>query len=366
MYVNLKPDTWSASRRAGNSSATTRIRSTTRATRTSCSADGEAADTPVLDGRGRAASRHRCVDYRSSAPQGLFNGHLTAANSDVRVGDNSKRHGSRWGGLIAWWQGAFGQLGESEPQQRDLLELDRPDAPATPLPPDRPAGAAPERIEDAAQEFLTDWLVRRQYQQALDMLSPRAYACVNLTDDARGVALDTAAARRELLKLMEYANHKLGSRTSLSSAMIAVTQSDPKRPIVDHAFRRSSADATTETEARAHLRPERAGDGAGISGVVFQFRIAGGGGRSVAREGGRKIVPTSLDPVGRNPGHLSKSRDSNCTPRSAATAHPARLSREPLLLPQPWISSPLFPDPGRGRLAGQDKEVLQIVIPTGE
>ena len=32
------------------------------------------------------------VDYRSSkSPQALFNGHLTAANSDVRAGDNPRR-----------------------------------------------------------------------------------------------------------------------------------------------------------------------------------------------------------------------------------------------------------------------------------
>src|SRR5262249_42759488 len=39
------------------------------------------------------------VDYRSSrGPVALFNGHLTAANSDVRAGDNYKRHASRWVG----------------------------------------------------------------------------------------------------------------------------------------------------------------------------------------------------------------------------------------------------------------------------
>ena len=33
------------------------------------------------------------VDYRTSkAPQSLFNGHLTSSNSDVRAGDNARRH----------------------------------------------------------------------------------------------------------------------------------------------------------------------------------------------------------------------------------------------------------------------------------
>ena len=40
------------------------------------------------------------VDYRSSGfPLALFNGHLSASNSDVRAGDNYDRHTNRWTGL---------------------------------------------------------------------------------------------------------------------------------------------------------------------------------------------------------------------------------------------------------------------------
>jgi hypothetical protein len=237
------------------------------------------------------------VDYRSSkSPQGLFNGHLTAANSDIRVGDNPNRHRTRWVGLVAWWQDAFGRLPESQPEQRDLLDLDRPDAPATPLPPDRPAGSAPERIEDAAQEFLTDWLVRRQYEQALEVLSPRAYACVNVNDNTEGVALDAAAARRELRRLMEYATGKLGARTNLTSAIIAFTPRDPRRVIVDHPFRRDFLlTPLTEAEARPYFCDKTTAPSTGgeYFGVVFQFRVSGGGvlGLLWTREAGRwKLV----------------------------------------------------------------------------
>ncbi len=49
------------------------------------------------------------VDYRSSRiPQGLFNGHLTAANSDVRAGNNTQVHLQRWQGLMDWWRSLFG------------------------------------------------------------------------------------------------------------------------------------------------------------------------------------------------------------------------------------------------------------------
>ena len=52
------------------------------------------------------------VDYRSSGfPKGLVNGHLSAANSDVRAGNNLDRHDGRWSGLNGWWRDVFGQLG---------------------------------------------------------------------------------------------------------------------------------------------------------------------------------------------------------------------------------------------------------------
>ena len=52
------------------------------------------------------------VDYRSSGfPKALVNGHLSAANSDVRAGNNLARHDGRWSGLNGWWRDVFGQLG---------------------------------------------------------------------------------------------------------------------------------------------------------------------------------------------------------------------------------------------------------------
>ena len=49
------------------------------------------------------------VDYRSSAfPLVMFNGHLTASNSDIRAGNNYDRHTGRWSGFPNWWRGFFG------------------------------------------------------------------------------------------------------------------------------------------------------------------------------------------------------------------------------------------------------------------
>jgi hypothetical protein len=218
------------------------------------------------------------VDYRASkTPQSMFNGHLTSANSDIRVGENSTKHGARWTGLVTWWQ-AFGRLAEAVPDQPDLLNLDRPDAP-TPLPPDRASGASPDRVEDAVQEFLTDWLVRRQYDQALQSLSPRAYACLNLNEEVRGQALDAAGARRELRRIMEYASNRMGSHTNLTSAVAAFTPRDPKRVAIDHAFRKEFLlTPLTEAQARPYLcdGATAAPTGGEYMGAVFQFRITGG------------------------------------------------------------------------------------------
>jgi hypothetical protein len=219
------------------------------------------------------------VDYRASkTPQSMFNGHLTAANSDIRVGENADRHGVRWTGLITWWQ-SFGRLAEALPDQPDLLNFDRPDAPSTPLPPDRPAGAAPDRVEDAVQEFLTDWLVRHQYEQALQFLSPRAYACLTLDDEAQGRVLDAASSRRELRRIMEYSADKLGTYSNLTSAVVAVTPRDPKRVVLEQAFRREfMLTPLTEAQARPYLCDAATATSTGgeYVGAVFQFRVAGG------------------------------------------------------------------------------------------
>ena len=124
----------------------------------------------------------------------MFNGHLTASNSDIRVGDNPSEHDGRWPGSSPGGR-RLGSLEGAAPSA-DLLNPDRPVAP-TPLPPDRPSGASPD-VEDAAQEFLTDWLVRRKYDQALEFLSPHAYACLNSTKMRAARSSTPPAARREL------------------------------------------------------------------------------------------------------------------------------------------------------------------------
>ena len=62
------------------------------------------------------------VDYRSSVfPVSLFNGHLSAANSDVRAGDNAERHAGRWSGFQNWWRSFFGSNLERTPAEETTI-----------------------------------------------------------------------------------------------------------------------------------------------------------------------------------------------------------------------------------------------------
>jgi hypothetical protein len=178
------------------------------------------------------------VDYRSSSsPQALFNGHLTSSNSDVRAGDNHERHNGRWVGLTNWWQELFGQIPMRSSQTLDLLARNFEELP-TPLPPDRPFGAAPEELHDAAQEFLTDWLVREKLDEAMRFFSRRAIACINIDESSRAELLSVDEAVVEMREIMRAALDELPDRDNLTEAIDAVPARDEEQQsrIVSHLF----------------------------------------------------------------------------------------------------------------------------------
>ena len=123
---------------------------------------------------GRPAARDVDVDYRASkAPRSLFNGHLTSSNSDVRAGDNARRHDRRWNGFVNWWSDVFGGVRFEDRADGGAGPFGAaPTRPPTPLPPNRPANASIPEVADAVQEFLTDWLIRRNYREPASFLAP--------------------------------------------------------------------------------------------------------------------------------------------------------------------------------------------------
>jgi hypothetical protein len=161
------------------------------------------------------------VDYRSSKlPAAMWNGHLSAANSDVRAGNNYERHNHRWAGLINWWSALFGNLREQGKQEDEMLAKEPPE-PATPLPPNRPPGAQIAEVWEATQEMLTDWLVRRN-GEAQEFVSDQALACARLEDGTDPRTLTAAEARRRLQEIMKVVSDKAGHVDNLTQTIEAV------------------------------------------------------------------------------------------------------------------------------------------------
>ncbi|HNR40515.1 MAG TPA: hypothetical protein PKN61_15875 [Acidobacteriota bacterium] len=149
------------------------------------------------------------VDYRSSKiPAAIFNGHTSSANSDVRAGDNVDRHNGRWSGLADWWRNLFG-----------LPLVKTKEAPAAaeehviPLAPRSGRG----KIQEAVQNFLTEWLVEQRPELAMAYLSHRAYGCV--PPEEPGQPVDQGMAPVRILMSMAEANRILGRPARLADVV---------------------------------------------------------------------------------------------------------------------------------------------------
>ena len=189
------------------------------------------------------------VDYRASrAPGSLFNGHLTSSNSDVRSGDNARRHDRRWSGFANWWSDVFGgvRFGQQS-DEGDGPFGGAPTRPPSPVPPNRAATAPIPEVADAVQEFLTDWLIRRNYQEAVSFLAPDVLRCV-----ADSMELNPKTSperlRRASLQLLEKTADEWGRPTSLSMAMNPVIPWSPAVRIVKHAFEQDFTVVEAPTE----------------------------------------------------------------------------------------------------------------------
>ena len=189
------------------------------------------------------------VDYRASkVPQSLFNGHLTASNSDVRSGDNARRHDRRWSGFATWWSDVFSavRFGDNSDEGAGPF-AGAPTRPPTPVPPNRAANASISDVADAAQEFLTDWIIRRNYQESVSFLAPDILRCV-----ADSMEMNPKASperlRQASLQLLEKTANLWGRPTSLSQAMNPVVPWSPAVRIVKHAFEQDFTIVEAPTE----------------------------------------------------------------------------------------------------------------------
>ena len=91
-------------------------------------------------------------------------------------------------------------------------------------------------VYEATQEFLTDWLVRQDVDEALEFLSDQSLACLNTDDDPDDEVLRADQARRLMKELMEALNDEMGDRDNLAEAIEAVMPVTPTVRMVQHAY----------------------------------------------------------------------------------------------------------------------------------
>jgi hypothetical protein len=171
------------------------------------------------------------VDYKSSGIAGLWNGHLTAANSDVRARGNYPTHLRRWRGLVDWWRPNVPDLIEEfrQNQMRPLSSqfvtaANSPDAPEA------------EIVAKTADEFFRLWLVQRDRRRAANFIGKRFRVC---TSSGRPDPELEARTKVKAFSLMEAANRNLGRRRSIGAAIRSFESVDDGERLIDHSERAS-------------------------------------------------------------------------------------------------------------------------------
>src|SRR6516164_2214363 len=162
------------------------------------------------------------VDYRSSTfPKALFDGHLTAGNSDVRAGGNLATHDNRWEGLNGWWRQVFGfSLGSSAKPSKDATTGR---APAIPV---NPRLTADQGIDASVHDFLTSWVGSRQPENAIAYLSPLSYPCLERARNKQK-PIPPGVVRFNTMVAMDRFNASLGKATSVEDVFEAATNWKP-------------------------------------------------------------------------------------------------------------------------------------------
>ena len=171
------------------------------------------------------------VDYRSSSfPKALFDGHLTAGNSDVRAGNNLDTHDNRWTGLNGWWRQVFGfSLGNSA----------KPSTNATgraPIIPTIPRMTSNQGIGASAHDFLQSWVVERKPNQAVAYFSRLSYPCLETMAREKQSSILPGMVRFHTSVAMDQFNSKIGNAASVKDVFEAATNWHPELKVEEHSY----------------------------------------------------------------------------------------------------------------------------------
>jgi hypothetical protein len=193
------------------------------------------------------------VDYRSSGfPAGLFNGHLTAANSDVRAGNNTQIHMQRWQGLTDWWRTIFGLPADVDDPTANLLPGDVPPAPAK----------GDGKLEDAVQDFLNSWLVEQKPEFAAAYFATRSFSCLAEYAPSTGRIVNAGNAPYVAAKDLAVMSHAIGNVPNVQAAVQPATLNNKEIKPVKQPYATTFAlyELTNAAAADFECDPEKAFD----------------------------------------------------------------------------------------------------------
>jgi hypothetical protein len=151
------------------------------------------------------------VDYRSSGfPKALVNGHLSAANSDVRAGNNLARHDDRWLGLNGWWRNVFGQLGRGGAPPKENANERLGNIPMN------PGVEADQGVDKSAHDFLQSWVVAKEPNKSVAYFSRRSYPCLEVLAQKGTKPVPQGMIRLQTMKAMQKYSDGLSAVNSVS------------------------------------------------------------------------------------------------------------------------------------------------------
>jgi hypothetical protein len=247
------------------------------------------------------------VDYRSSNfPVGLFNGHLTDSNSDVRAGNNYERHANRWTGIQNWWRSLFGiRVEGAPPTQKDDGRSVMPGKPRV----------GNKNIDVMVEDFLKAWLVDGDMRAAMGYVAERSYACL-AADSDDPFSVDLGIAPFVLAGRLRAAHDALGPRTSLEGLTVGVRLPIPALRVVKQPHHAQfviysvpdDVAAAFDCESRLTVGgpPKAPRQYGNYFGATFYVNAPSGKDHSIAllwgkNEGYWKIVSWKAEPAGDEP-----------------------------------------------------------------